>query len=221
MNEKPILFSGEMVRVILAGRKTQTRRVIKPQPPNGFEWSEADKLFVDVCGSRLGAMRKCPYGRVGGRLWVRETWQIHRLDGPLGKEFPNILYRADSSTRLLLDDRVWKYVRDEPKWRPSIFMPRWASRITLEVTGVRVERVQDISREDAIAEGLPSFMAQCGTMNSSNPSRFYKTNFSDEGGYLSPIEAFENLWDSFNAKRGFSWEANPWMWAVEFRVLAQ
>lgn len=124
MKERPILFSGPMVRAIREARKTQTRRVVKEIDPDEFVSSnEADNLAL--C---------CPYGAVGDRLWVRETWQGNQGD---------IRYGADG-------DSLHGY----NGWRPSIFMPRWASRITLEVTGVRVERVQEISEEDAQAEGV-------------------------------------------------------------------
>ena len=180
MNEKPILFNGEMVRAILGGRKTQTRRVVKDQGrvPTVLQ-SDGNRLlpkhvpdwFTDYC----------PYGGHGDRLWVRETHWRAEGEGTGGK-VRFLQYKATSPDDPPLGDR----------WRPSIHMPRWASRITLEVTGVRVERVQDISNEDVHAEGFAPW--------------------GDK--YLS----FADLWDSINANRGYGWDANPWVWVVEFKV---
>ena len=175
------MFTGAMVRAILDGRKTQTRRVIKP-------WTM--RLIDDVPAMLL----ECPYGVPGDRLWVRETWcHIGSHSGPetCGKSVQDVRYRAD---------RTEGYV-----WSPSIFMPRWASRITLEVTGVRVQRVQEISEEDAMAEG--AFLNVCDWWEFGNGFRGEKT----------PIGAYRSLWDTINFKRGFGWSVNPWVWVVEFR----
>lgn len=195
MIEKPILFSGEMVRAILEGRKTQTRRVITPQPSAKLyrymsrnEWYEADGDEP-----KYHTLRKCPYGNICDLLWVRETWaQLCEADELTGK--CDVAYRADD------------WPEDEPgpdylkrTWRPSIFMPRWASRLTLEVTHVGVERVRDITDDSAIEEGV-------SRANTSIP------------GYAST--RFAKLWDSINAKRGFSWSSNPWVWVVSFRLAA-
>ena len=132
----------------------------------------------------------CPYGRPGDLLWVRET---HGIQLKLGEspDYPKglVVYRAD-----LPEDSNFQYEGGGSAWRPSIHMPRWASRITLEITGVRVERVQDISEKDAIAEG----------------AAFRK----DEDGEL---DAFNNIWDIINEKRGYSWDNNPWVWVIEFK----
>lgn len=162
MKERPILFSGEMVRAILDGRKTQTRRAMKPQPKqiNSSYWGWARKS-VFLHRHRLGSgfpewIQRCPYGKPGDRLYVRETWGISHHGGATIKGTPHdpyVLYRATNSepTGDELENQ-W-----EPfKWRPSIHMPRWASRILLEITDVRVERLQDISEEDARAEGYES-----------------------------------------------------------------
>jgi len=221
-----------MVRAILDGRKTQTRRVIKPQPKaiittHGFWQSDDDgswawcyqtpvqdsNLTWNDC--RLLGNGKCPYGKVGDHLWVRETWQVHQLDGPAGhKEFPNILYRADSSTRLLIDKCVWKYVRDESKWRPSIYMPRWASRIALEITDIRVGQVQNISAVSCYREG---------TYTAQNITTTYHGLhcWSPEFEATFAKQAFKLLWDSLNAKRGYSWDSNPWVWVVEFKQVKE
>lgn len=173
MKERPILFSGEMVRAILDGRKTQTRRVIKPQ---GEPYTIED---VDVL--------KCPYGIPGDRLWVRETFADLRGMG-FGHKWA---YRADTPEGSESDRiRIGYGVR----WKPSIHMPRWASRITLEITDIRVERVQDITYIDAKAEGVEY-----------------------EKGYTDPREAFATLWNSINAKRDYGWAMNPWVWIIEFK----
>lgn len=177
MRERPILFIAEMVRAILDGRKTQTRRVIKA--PKGFEVRDA--------GVEFG----CPYGQPGDRLWVRESFAI----GPRDKD---VIFAAD---------KKWD-VDGKPLppagsvWKPSIFMPHWASRIILEITGVRVERVQAISEEDAYAEGR-SLNDECDPV-------------SRPGGNW-----FRKLWDSLNAKRGFGWDVNPWAWVIEFKRIEE
>ncbi|TXH46076.1 MAG: hypothetical protein E6Q97_30340 [Desulfurellales bacterium] len=201
MKETPILFSGPMVRAILEGRKTQTRRVIKPQPVpfgvssykgsrQGWKWKpdslnrrwnddDKDPYNTDPIGrADLALSCECPYGQPGDRLWVRETW------GPCAG---GVCYRASEEITVCPDGG---------KWKPSIFMPRWASRITLEITDVRVERIKSISADDAEKEG-------CGF------------GVNDETG--GPVARFKTLWDSINSKRGFGWDANPWVWAISFK----
>jgi hypothetical protein len=201
VKERPILFSGLMVRALLAGKKTQTRRIVKPQPvpfvahdePGPFVWF--DRQFRGL--QQQGRVREaelaqliaplCPYGAPGDRLWVRETW----------KPWPNTAgaeLRGPNG-----DGAIYKATWDKSgghHWKPSIHMPRWASRLTLEITGVRVERVQDISEADAEAEGASE--------------RFVAANHRN---------AFECLWNLINAERGHTWETNPWVWVVEFRTL--
>jgi len=180
MVELPILFSGEMVRAILDGRKTQTRRVVK------LPVSEIGKM-VKYRGDWVLPCEWSPYGKSGDRLWVRETWW------QWGGTEKRISYRADTLPSFAPNGG----------FRPSIFMPRWASRITLEVVDVRVERLQDISEDDAKAEGV---MASGGW------------NADDTEYCVGYRTAFSRLWDSINAKRGYSWATNPWVWAVEFKV---
>jgi hypothetical protein len=164
MKERPILFSGPMVRAILEGRKTQTRRIVKPQP------------LCIASGEWIMNGSACKYGKPGDRLWVRETWWAPRDDvrGEYKREY--IKYAAT------LDGM------GQPTWKPSIHMPRWASRINLEVVSVRVERLQNISEEDARAEGI------------------WQPNW--------PL-SWRQLWESINGAG--SWEANPWVWVVEFK----
>ena len=179
VKERPILFSGAMVRAILEGRKTQTRRVVKPT-------SGPHSIEKTICtpGSLAAFIRhRCPYGQPGDRLWVRETWGIHDADPA------RAWFRADPG----VEDCVAKSTAGW-KWRPSIHMPRWASRITLRLTDVRVERVQDISVSDCIAEGL---------------------GYPTDDRYAA-VDNFKPLWDSINAARGYGWDANPWVWVLVF-----
>lgn len=208
MKEYPIIFSGPMVRAILEGRKIQTRRVIKPQPDKevkqvGFsffanfaegeiEWRyERGKFRIVKC--------RCPYGKQGDQLWVRETfatpgnWDDHKPSELLENWFipQQLKYRA---TEEFPEGGYYT-------WRPSIFMPRWASRITLQVERIRVERLQDITEEDAIAEGVLD-----------------PTLDPTIKGYLAAT-LFIDLWNEICAKRGFGWNANPWVWVVEFSTV--
>ncbi len=219
MTDRPILYSGPMVRAILADRKTQTRRLVKvgdtiEERDDGTRWPYFKTWTHGDDGSPWAA---CPYGAPGDRLWVRETWRYHDWteDGQ-----PWIAYRADDSAALCEDvtpewcDRVeaaWATLSDprntaidgrarDRKWRPAIFMPRWASRLTLAVVSVRVERLQAITEEDAIAEGV-------------DPAPFCKAG---RPGDQLHVEAYEDLWDTLNAKRA-PWSSNPWVWRVEFR----
>jgi len=208
MSEHPIIFSGEMVKAILAGRKTQTRRVVKPQP-KGLDPSLAPTgAFMDESGTRPplwfinGKWRKCPYGQPGDLLWVRETHHIDQYpDGALDAHGNpgTVHYRADTD----VISQSW-----EGQWRPSIFMPRWASRITLEVVSVRVEQVQSISEDDAKDEGVEPIMHDTGGFEPWDAPCPEVPNYA---------EGFAALWDSINAKRGYSWQSNPWVWVVEFR----
>ena len=172
MKERPILMNTENVKAILADRKSQTRRVIKPQP----ELRVSDEQYK---ANMTKLIYLCPYGQVGDRLWVRETFCEHTTGG--------VIYRADEKPL----EGIYSY----HTWRPSIHMPRWASRITLEITEVRVERVQEITEEDAKTEGVNEI------------------SLIDRDGYYS---SFADLWDSINAKRGYGWDTNPWVWVISF-----
>jgi hypothetical protein len=211
VHERPILFSGEMVRAILDGRKTQTRRALNPQPDsslNAYTARQVDRfklVGVDVKSRRaifeagnfagpINAFRDgrdsvkadiaCPYGAVGGRLWVRETFgtMLH-ADGE------RVHYLADGAT-----PKDWR--GNALRWRPSIHMPCWASRLTLEITDVRVERLQSISYADVLAEGCP---------------------VASVGASPADHDWYRQLWESLNATRGFGWDVNPWVWVISFK----
>lgn len=220
MNEKPILFSGSMVRAILNGNKTQTRRVMKPQP---------DRIIDGMplyCGDKANKLPHCPYGKTGDTLWVRETWRV----GAWHELVPKICidYRADGHV-----DTVWRNCTVEQwlkfkqesiddaiedgydrrhaptRWRPSILMFRWASRITLKVKSVRIERLNDISDEDAAAEGLES------VPHDGHDRPYYRNDRWPKGlAHSSPRFVFSGLWESINGQG--SWDKNPWVWVVDF-----
>lgn len=204
MKERPILFSGPMVRAILDGRKTVTRRVVKPQPQRVGTYTrdgqEVDWVELDEDGDPVDSELRCPYGMPGDRLWVRETWGVDHLSMAAGipKATPEwlpdegVLYRADGDCCEQIPECQCADTTF-PLWRPSIHMPRWASRILLEVVSVRVERLQEITVEDAAREGV-SLRSEC-----------------------SVGDNFRALWDEINAGRGFAWASNPWVWRVEFR----
>lgn len=200
--ERPILFNADMVRAILDGRKTQTRRVVKHQP--GKVSPAGRPLFYEHGDNGRRVMPKCPYGQPGDRLWVRETTEEDMIGS-------SSLARYSAGGGMVCSEsggyHEWWYSR---RVCPSVHMPRWASRITLEVAGVRVERLQDISEEDAKAEGAdPLDMAH-------NPS-LSNAHRIDFGGIQSHKAGFRKLWESIN--RPGSWDANPWVWVIEFRRL--
>lgn len=228
--KKPILFSGPMVRAILDGTKSQTRRVMKVQPPDEsyqlgtcmsstvprdvdrVRWLKMVGLSIEDASEYFTG----PYP-VGTELWVRETWRTFNiLDREKPSEMPlktPIQFRADN---VFLHSDATPDFHLSGRWRPSIFMPRWASRITLRVTDVRAKRVQDISEEDALAEGVREI---------TKDGMVKKYAVYDFGDYSStpwqdmPRDtktAFRVLWDSINAKRGYSWKSNPWVWCYTF-----
>ena len=196
MKERPILFSAPMVRAILAGTKTQTRRVVKPQP--GCD--PRDDEHID--------MGRCPYGQPGTTLWVRETWSPDEYEGQ------RTFYRADD-----------EHFLPAGGWKPSIHMPRFASRITLEITGLRVERLQDISPSDAIAEGLKGLSKDGGQITKYGIPDSDGLPGTDDAGWpwhawrISPVDSYRRLWSQINGPR--SWDANPFVWVVEFKRVTE
>lgn len=212
MKERPIHFTGEMVKAILEGRKTQTRRVIRlprwAMPPNEDGEFEIDDVFVNgerrewpyAIARNTGcfAAIQCPYGAIGDRLYVTETWQAI-CDGLWWHQMPKV-------DRGVMNWGVTNPIEpafdlEPPRWVSGRFMPRWASRIMLEVVNVRVERVQDISDADIVAEGAPK-------------------NVCWPIGYSSQlVNWYRTLWDTINAKRGYGWDENPWVWAISFKAV--
>ncbi len=212
---RPILFSDPMVRAILAGDKTQTRRVVNPQPSGGVRSSPFSPTGLE---DGHGRPLRCPYGAPGDGLWVRETWAsadcmytTHEC-GP-----PNaVAYRADKSGRLAdrpvgkFDLASWNFKL--LTWKSSRFMPRWASRLTLDVVSVRVERVQDITEDDAKAEGMEHYADAA-----------YSRTWREDGWELRDV--FATGWDNLHGgPLGKTperlWDANPWCWRLEFRRVA-
>lgn len=232
MKMRPMLFSGAMVRAILDGTKTQTRRVVKPKyllkHGDIVEWREQNNIWFGLNGYTTAAICKCPYGKPVDFLWVRETFCLENTydyhgdhvvpsDGrPIIKHEdhgdgaywliphyratepePNIVpYRCDAD-----DDRT--------RWTPSIFMPRWASRITLDITDVRIERLQDISEEDCIAEGINNIMA-ADAVGKDPVSHILLP---------AAVHGYAYLWECINGPG--SWDANPWVWVIEFERVPQ
>jgi hypothetical protein len=211
MKEHPIIFSGPMIRAILEGRKTQTRRIVKfssksisPNGPYVESDGNPESLLTAVHElQKLSTKLACPYGTIGDRLWVRESFarvepypQIgERYEMPMGAPVSEV-HREYWRKRI-----AFKADTDESfnqKWKPSIHMPRWASRITLEITDIRIERIQEVSDSDAFSEGIQA------TVNEGQ---------LDDG---TAKGAFKALWNSINVKRA-SWESNPYVWALTFR----
>lgn len=184
MKERPILFSAPMVRSLLNCTKSQTRRVVKPQPV--IHWVVPGEV-------------SCPYGQPGDRLWVRESWRVcGGCEYEYQQDHSQVMYRATHQ------EDGFPLGWESYKWRPSIHMPRWASRINLEITAVRVERLADISKDDAMAEGI--VIQPDGGFGLADSTHY---NFSD------PTDSYASLWESINGAG--SWFANPWVWVVEFK----
>lgn len=243
MKERPILFSGPMVRALLEGKKTQTRRAVSPQPLNDPRigmvnagycgnpdlWMVNGSVFL--YGRNAAPQWRCPYGRPGDRLWSRETfwafgrWET-RYSAKKGRDEWHFVDMTLDSGHFYLYDAPTGWKRPTragaiPAWwkRPAIFMPRIASRIWNEVVSVRVERLQDISEADAVAEGIYAEVvivgANCngGVHREESEERYFFDGCADEG-FESAIDAYAALWDSINGQG--AWDANPWVWVMEF-----
>ncbi|MGU9887095.1 ASCH domain-containing protein [Serratia marcescens] len=214
MKERPVIFNGEMVRAIIDGRKTQTRRIVKSDCMDIGEKDDGSRWPWREHDEGGDYWYPCPFGQVGDRLWVRETWQGPLVDEEHLEDYqvnadkfqtPEFCeYAADGGARpefCDLDDNA------RQGWKPSIHMPRWASRITLEITAVRVERLNDISEEDAKAEGVKP----AGDILPDYPDTF----LTPKGDFATAKVAFQRLWQSIYGEE--SWSANPWVWVIEFR----
>ena len=247
MADRPILMSAPMVRAILAGAKTQTRRLVKgapddwaPMQPEVYSPTVVDRHGDEQPGpDAFGAGNEdgsdwvpCPYGQPGDRLWVREAWGYRCSAGTsaVGQYMHTIAYRADDARHSYgpmpiegvglpkwrerddgmspqaWDDRMTAYWR---QWRPSIHMPRWASRITLEITAVRVERLRDISEADAKAEGISEFVG----------GWWCEHDDAEQIAGMTPQEGYAHLWERINGAG--SWAENPWVWVVTFQRAGQ
>lgn len=230
MKERPILFSAPMVRALLDGSKTQTRRVVKYQPPEDiappihverYAPVTIDRHGDEVPGAEIfGAYdesgewgTKCPYGEPGHHLWVRESL---KADYDESGYILGYAYSADGAkvarchglAEWASDGMAFAHLA-RPGGVPSIHMPRWASRITLEITGVRAERLQDISEADAIAEGIDS------RPHAGSDRAIWRVYGTVDTYTSDPVSSYQSLWESINGDG--SWAANPWVWCVEFR----
>lgn len=246
VKERPIIFSGDSVRAIIDGRKTQTRRPIKDVPRDAHTFCRVSDGWVIWCGGRScgdqaeydrftaesypeGGGIRCPYGQPGNRLWVRETWQFvdgnarHRntafVEGiPSARLGPAAPWKGVQDTRPITWRAMYRADGPAPEhklygnfpWNSPVYMPRWASRLLLEVTDVRVQRLQEISEQDAQAEGVPF------------DGTYWLGGLHLVKGTLqcwpTASEAFARAWDVINGKRA-TWSSNPWVWAITFRVV--
>lgn len=208
IKERPILFSAPMVRAILEGRKTVTRREVKKKAALDCLAAGFEPAFLALPGNA----DLCPYGKVGDRLWVRETWYCDHLEvtrGPyLKPDDLDIGEALNNGTLVYAADGLAPYEQEQPTWKPSIHMPRWACRILLEITDVRVERLNAISDEQALAEGVRLYTdhAELGNWYHVDGIETYSAE---------PRKSFELLWSLINGAD--SWTANPWVWVVEFK----
>lgn len=192
MTERGMIFNGEMVRALLDGRKTQTRRIVKLSHEHGMKNPvvRGKKGEISYVGCRLAAML-CPFGQPGDHIWVREAFRVMGCVTDVAR----LMYKASERNSFTEATRTVPVAsctkKPSQKWTPSIHMPRWASRITLEITDVRVERLNSISETDARAEGISGSIAR------------------------DVIAAYASLWRSIYGAE--SWEADPWIWVIEFR----
>lgn len=221
VKERPTLFSAPMVKAILEGKKTQTRRVVKLREfqrteTRGYDWTFRDRraLWNDYTTDRLVTSKHNPYGAPGDKLWVREAWS---------HDAPDL-----DACRSALDCcsipgygpyyRATEVAPDTLRWISPLFMPRWASRITLEITDVRVQRLQEISEDDARAEGVEPYTPPHGHISPEQRvpgPGFDRCRLGDQPHRLP----FADLWDRINGKHA-PWGSNPWVWCVSFRRIA-
>lgn len=246
--ERPIIFSGPMVQAILAGRKTQTRRIVKPSAyqlkyrrERGYQFTEeqsnnaagsAASALLSMFGRGADYDHPCPYGKPGDRLWVRETWRpgvSHSCTDTCDCGDVFVTYAADGKHAYFTEyagviPDTWYLPQAAKRGNVSpLHMPRWASRILLEITEVRVERLQNINGEDAIAEGLSRLSKDAGrTWKFGIPDRDGLPGNDDDGWHwqdwsVDPREAFARIWRLIHGEG--SWQLNPWVWVIEFKRL--
>jgi len=234
MKIKPILFSGPNVRAVIEGRKTQTRRRVKPQPwkENAIEIVESAVIEYSMRNGVWNEKRRmAPEYVPGDILWVRETWagvnsapevisfaspmcRPHLVPDPKYSSTDMVIYRADGDAEWTDGDG---FMTDRSFWRPSIHMPKWACRIWLRVTNVRVELIQDISIEDSIAEGIGWQETPCPVRKDKTHSDdWYDGKRCEACGASSVKDVFRDLWNSLYAARGLGWDKNPWVWVIQF-----
>lgn len=216
MKERPILFSDQRVRALLSGQQSQTRRIMKSQLFGPGQDNHEGCYGIDVLNNHLQGNRvmgmenlsyHCPYGQPGDRLWVRETWRGPVIEQDQMAEYQRspaqfktaeyCQYRSDTSQFSTAEDEA-----DQFGWQAGIHMPRWASRINLLVTGIRVEKIQDISDDDVIAEGVQT------------DSHFLNNFFTMHSEAVSSKDAYRKQWALQYG--GTSWEVNPWVWVIDF-----
>lgn len=212
MKERPILFSAPMMQAILAGNKTQTRRVVKWPLMDKSQWFELDESYgVELANPSNPIDHLCRYGKIGDQLWVRETFcPIYPQDKYYNNGRP-IEYDYKASYKH--GDRLGDSIGIKKKWLPSIHMPRRASRIQLEITNIRVERLFDLSEDDAMAEGCNGVLWVNDGLGSKTPPKGYGLLNS----YPTAKHWFACLWDEINGSG--SWSANPWVWVIEFKPI--
>jgi hypothetical protein len=234
--ERPIIFSGPSVIAIQQDRKTQTRRVLKPQFPK-----DTSRIFAGdgestithplrgfgamparrSCGADFDSFVRCRYGAPGDRLWVREGYRIPKALNHLCPQMAGqtvVKYEADGSESIPGSPVRITWGR----YRSSRYMPRKFARLLLEITEVRVQRVQEISEEDARAEGIwPKMQPEAGPMPAGEAFYWGGNGIAEGGGFDTAKQCYACLWDSHNAKRGFPWSANPWVWAISFKRLSE
>jgi hypothetical protein len=228
MKERPILFNGPMVRAIIANRKKKTRRVMKNQP--NIDPQTGDWLFTFSDGRQevhpikewvdVQIKLHCPYGKVGDRLWVRETWAKMPGDADPGWSARYVCYRADNSCYIVHYGgesnravHLKHFDKTPDKWRPSIHMPRNASRILLEITDIQAEPLTYIDESDAVLEGIESFRPVPGD----GPAETLYLNYETGMWTTSARYSFDTLWESVYGPKSF--EANPWVWVISFKVI--
>ncbi|MFG6159674.1 hypothetical protein ACGTNG_12780 [Halomonas sp. 1390] len=229
MKERPILFNDEMVRALLDGRKTQTRRLLKPQPgttPDDYPGAPGHWWPCNGVGSMVHVERElqnqaggwegfagtvCPYGQPGDRLWVREAHALVPITAYAQSIGVDIAQDPDDDYEAAIYRTGWERSTSGFRWRPSIHMPRWACRLLLEVTDVRVERLQDTTEADARAEGA-AFHDGMGVGHSG-------WRHDQKEVHEDARSSFARLWKSINGDG--SWDANPWVWVLEFRRIDQ